>query len=294
LGLLAETVGVFRPQTCDIMAETKNCPYCGEEILAVAKKCKHCGEWLTGENPGTVSSSSSEPAVSKNEPQQETEKRPVETPKGAQKKSLLWPIIGGCAAILVVLLLLLMPTSPNNKTAIVGKWECKGYDYMALETGTKASDITVHNNFQSEYDRAFKFSVFSKYSFNFKSGNNVELEGELTYEVNRGRLRGIIVFVTILANGDYGITEDKLNINLKINDISLKDLYIPELVESRMQGEGLTRNDLKSFVSEYMKSADFTLIEQGLKKKALIFKEFKDNNIVLADNEERTMKMTKK
>ena len=26
--------------------DTKNCPYCGEEILAIAKKCKHCGEWL--------------------------------------------------------------------------------------------------------------------------------------------------------------------------------------------------------------------------------------------------------
>ena len=274
--------------------ETKICPYCGEEILAVAKKCKHCGEWLTGEKPGTVSSSSSEPAVSKNEPQQETEKRPVETPKGAQKKSLLWPIIGGCAAILVVLLLLLMPTSPNNKTAIVGKWECKGYDYMALETGTKASDITVHNNFQSEYDRSFKFSAFSDYLFNFKNGGVVELEGNLHYEVNRGTLSGIIVFVTVLANGNYGITENKLNVNLRIADISLKDLYIPELVERRMQGEGFSRSDLKSFVSDYMKSADFTLIEQELKKQALIFKEVKDNNIVLADNEGRTMKMTKK
>ena len=33
------------------MADTKRCPYCGEEILAVAKKCKHCGEWLDKEEP---------------------------------------------------------------------------------------------------------------------------------------------------------------------------------------------------------------------------------------------------
>ena len=31
------------------MEATKNCPYCGEEILAGAKKCKHCGEWLEEE-----------------------------------------------------------------------------------------------------------------------------------------------------------------------------------------------------------------------------------------------------
>jgi len=29
------------------MAEVKQCPYCGEEILPIAKKCKHCSEWLS-------------------------------------------------------------------------------------------------------------------------------------------------------------------------------------------------------------------------------------------------------
>ena len=28
------------------VVNTKQCPYCGEEILATAKKCKHCGEML--------------------------------------------------------------------------------------------------------------------------------------------------------------------------------------------------------------------------------------------------------
>jgi TM2 domain-containing membrane protein YozV len=26
--------------------DTKDCPYCGEQILAVARKCKHCSEFL--------------------------------------------------------------------------------------------------------------------------------------------------------------------------------------------------------------------------------------------------------
>ena len=33
-------------QPITIQKETKDCPYCGEEILEVAKKCKHCGEYI--------------------------------------------------------------------------------------------------------------------------------------------------------------------------------------------------------------------------------------------------------
>lgn len=34
-----------------LQKRTKDCPYCGEEILAVAKKCKHCGEFMDNHFP---------------------------------------------------------------------------------------------------------------------------------------------------------------------------------------------------------------------------------------------------
>ena len=52
--------------------ETKQCPYCGEEILAVAKKCKHCGEWLTEKQE---SESTVEPASGFTEVKQKRRRR---------------------------------------------------------------------------------------------------------------------------------------------------------------------------------------------------------------------------
>lgn len=34
--------------------DTKECPFCAEEIKAAAKKCKHCGEWMPGESRKSV------------------------------------------------------------------------------------------------------------------------------------------------------------------------------------------------------------------------------------------------
>lgn len=31
--------------------QTKNCPFCGKEVLVTAKKCKHCGQWLEKQCP---------------------------------------------------------------------------------------------------------------------------------------------------------------------------------------------------------------------------------------------------
>lgn len=50
------------------MAETKECPYCGCEIMAVAKKCKHCGEWLDKTESIEQVSVSKTPAAFQREP----------------------------------------------------------------------------------------------------------------------------------------------------------------------------------------------------------------------------------
>ena len=55
--------------TYELEQLTKECPYCGEEILEKAKKCKHCGEFLNDASVGSYSSGfAAQPAVTRQMP----------------------------------------------------------------------------------------------------------------------------------------------------------------------------------------------------------------------------------
>ena len=84
--------------------QTKNCPYCGEEIMVAAKKCKHCGEWL--EPKETVSASAEmpskveEPQMNEQSGSTENKVAPVESYYFSTTKKL---VVGTIAAVLVIL-----------------------------------------------------------------------------------------------------------------------------------------------------------------------------------------------
>jgi DNA-directed RNA polymerase subunit RPC12/RpoP/membrane protein YdbS with pleckstrin-like domain len=50
--------------TSESSPETRECPYCGEDILAKAKKCKHCGELLDSSLRAERNSAPSHPSQS--------------------------------------------------------------------------------------------------------------------------------------------------------------------------------------------------------------------------------------
>lgn len=96
------------------MPETKNCPYCGEEILVVAKKCKHCGEWLDGSHQNEeVKPSVSSPKVEV-KPQQST----VAPNKPKKNNLILYGIIGLVVVVAIILALSLSGAGFNNKVYV--------------------------------------------------------------------------------------------------------------------------------------------------------------------------------
>lgn len=118
--------------------QTKNCPYCGEEILAVAKKCKHCGEWLeTKEEKETA------PAVSA-EATPKLEATPVSQPATEKPASEVAPsetyyesstkkiVVGAITAVLVILTIWLFVSPPKIEFDYIFDTIPYGIIFMAL------------------------------------------------------------------------------------------------------------------------------------------------------------------
>lgn len=73
------------------MADTKRCPFCGEEIKSMAIKCKHCGEYLESKD----------------------------SPAKQQTKIKWKPILKGIAIFygFIILLALIVPSTTTNETS---------------------------------------------------------------------------------------------------------------------------------------------------------------------------------
>jgi len=82
--------------------ETKDCPYCGEQILTKAKKCKHCGEILDAllKRQRQAELRSSQPSPQASGPPPAQEKTVV---KSGGEGIFLQSCNVGCAIILIII-----------------------------------------------------------------------------------------------------------------------------------------------------------------------------------------------
>ena len=69
---------------------TKQCPFCGEEIQATAKKCRHCGEWLEDSVANTHNQATTEIPFQGDSNNHKTEVNHLKTPISDFVLILFW------------------------------------------------------------------------------------------------------------------------------------------------------------------------------------------------------------
>ena len=143
--------------------DTKQCTYCGEEILAAANECKHCEEWL--ENAATA----------------------IECSNPKVKKKHVSAIVVGAIAIAAFLSTALVfaddkMSDEQLRKAIVGRYYCTETDDSDEDVTITVSGIDVFNaNGVYEFIGTIVISVFDDYDDMSTLKYQLEMSGK--YEI---------------------------------------------------------------------------------------------------------------
>lgn len=257
------------------MAETKNCPYCGEEILAVAKKCKHCGEWLTKEKIDSPNTTQSQSEQKQEENDQCTSANSTEIkPKKINKLAIVLPVV----ALLIIVLLISLLSSSGNKVNIVGTWDGDLSDYISLEKGKSEGAFVFGNCGEPE-------TKVGTIAFNFKSAGQMEIAmllsfNKLTHEY----------LVNMRLDGTYSLKGNAISIQPR--QLSKANVVSLTAFQSWLNGNGYTKEGLERSIISELSRMNMNPILQLLSKKTLTVTKGENSALILADSEGKQFKIS--
>ena len=260
------------------MPDTKQCPYCSEEILTTAKKCKHCGEFIDGElRNARVESEKRENIV-----------REQESSKTKKRKGLWWKIVLGLLLLAFIITKVKGPPSA-----------CECYDHLvkakmygAAYTNPNYSAVQQCNNYYHLTQAARDCNNSGGNTGTNYSSDAYEEEADLEDETEDlcSRLKTNMYEIEATQSQTQSKTECLFNEMLKHkNDASSVFSACDKLkfILFKISGDngdgGMTtvnallyENDYNDLLDAF---GDFISLEKALQERKIVFRDYEDKGV---------------